>query len=82
MQFSFIYCVYPIFLQNFIQAILMSGRWCKKLNLLSGFSSSIFIIFFKKHIGFELAVKINQLTSFLLFLAISLFSRCKKVKTF
>ena len=36
----------------------------------------------KKHIGFELAVNINHLTRSLLFQAIYLSSRCKKVKTF
>ena len=54
-------------LHGFIQAILMSGRWYKKLNLLIKFSNSIVIILKKKHIGFELAVNINHLTRSLLF---------------
>ena len=52
--------------QRFIQAILMSSRWHKKLNLLIEFSNSIFINFILKHIGVELAFKINYVTRFLL----------------
>ena len=35
-----------VFSQGFIQAILMSGRWYKKLNLLIEFSNSIFVKFY------------------------------------
>ena len=35
-------------LHGFIQAILMPGRWYKKLNLLIKFSNSIFIFFLNK----------------------------------
>ena len=49
-------CIYS---QGFIQAILMSGRRHKILNLLIEFSSSIFIKFVLKHIGVELAFNIN-----------------------
>ena len=35
-------------IQGYIQTILMSGRWHKKLNLLTEFSNSIFIKFYSK----------------------------------
>ena len=44
-----------------------SGRWLKKLNLLTEFSNSFFKNFILNHIGIELAFKINQLPKFLLF---------------
>ena len=64
---------------GFIQAILMSGRWYKKLSLSIEFWDSIFI--FLKHTGFELAVNINHLkvSSILSYLFVL---RCKKAKTF
>ena len=41
--------------QGFIQAIVMSGRWHKKLNFLIEFQDSIFILFyFKKHVKTDL----------------------------
>ena len=45
--------------QGFIQAILMPGRWHKKLNFLIEISKSIFIKFYSKHFGVELTFKIN-----------------------
>ena len=53
--------------QGFIQAILMSGRQHKKLNLLTEFSTQSSKKFILKHIDTELAFKINYLTKFLLF---------------
>ena len=53
--------------QGFIQAILMSGRRHKKLNLLTEFSTQSSKKFILKHIDTELAYKINYLTKFLLF---------------
>ena len=50
---------YPISLQGFIQAILMSVRRHKKLNLLIEFSNSFFTNFFLKDVGIELAFKLN-----------------------
>ena len=48
--------------------ILMSGRRHKKLNLLIEFSNSVFIfVFILKHIGFELAFRINYLRSLFYF---------------
>ena len=40
--------IFYIHIQGFIQAILMSIRWHKKLNLLIEFSNSIFIKFYFK----------------------------------
>ena len=68
----------PSYFQGFIQAILMSGRWHKKLNLLIWLSNSIFINLILKYIGIELAIKINYLIKFQ---AIYLSSWSKKAKT-
>ena len=46
-------------LQGFIQAILMSSRQHKKLNLLTEFSNLISQNFSLKHTGSEIACKIN-----------------------
>ena len=48
-----------ILIQRFIQAILVSVRRHKKLNPLIEFSNSIFTNFVFKHVGIELAFKIN-----------------------
>ena len=45
--------------QGFIQAVLTSVRRHKKLNLLIGFSNSIFTNFIENHVGIEPAFKIN-----------------------
>ena len=45
--------------QGFIQAILISVRQHKKLNLLIEFSNLIFTNFILKHVGIELAFKMN-----------------------
>ena len=45
--------------QGLIQATVMSVRRHKKLNLLIEFSNSIFTNFILKHVGVELAFKIN-----------------------
>ena len=70
-----------LYSQEFIQAILMSGRQCKKLNLLIELSN-FFTKTFLKHIGVELVFKINYLIRFLQFEAIYFSSRCKKAKNF
>ena len=44
-------------MQEFMQAILMSVRQHKKLNLLIEFSNSIFANFILKHVDTELAFK-------------------------
>ena len=59
----------PVARQGFIQAVLMSGRRHRKLNLLIEFKNSIFKKINLKHVIVELAFKINQLASFLLFQA-------------
>ena len=51
--------VFSLYHQGFIQAILMSSRQHKKLDLLTEFYNSIFIKFILKHIGVELSFKIN-----------------------
>ena len=46
--------------QGFIHAILISGRWHKKPNvLIEVVSNSIFLIFFIKHVVIEMTFKIN-----------------------
>ena len=51
---------------GFIQAISISSRWLKKLNFLIESLNSILVKICFKHIGIELAFKINSLTRFLL----------------
>ena len=55
-----------MFSYRFIQAILMSVRRHKKLNRLIEFSKSIFPHSILKHVGIELAFKINKFMRFLL----------------
>ena len=49
----------PVAQQEFIQAILMSGRQHRKLNLLIEFKNSIFKKINLKHVIVEIAFKIN-----------------------
>ena len=75
---------WEIQIQGYIQAILMSGRRHKKLNLLIEFSNSTFIKFyFKACWCLKICIR-NKCAYevFFLFEAIYLSSRCKQTKMF